>query len=234
MLYTTVPSFVVALAVLSSRADAEPYRRCVRRTLRRFAARRFPHYAVAAAGTRGDGVDRAETSGHRDAFLRRGLRLRRHAAGAARTGGGNGVEGLNFVGIQRRADELFRAYGAGDRSPQSTNWWPRAAWPVCSIPYGSSSAPCAFGGVMTGSGMLGALTAVFPKFVRRTFSAVASTQGAAIFFNLCTADQHPRSSFRAVCSGNSMPNGAGIPSAEPFGRGFGDGLFGVVLELVRA
>ena len=47
-----------------------------------------------------------------------------------------------------------------------------------------------FGGVMTGSGMLGALTAVFLKFVRRTFSAVASTVGAGIFFNLCTADQY--------------------------------------------
>ena len=47
-----------------------------------------------------------------------------------------------------------------------------------------------FGGVMTGSGMLGSLTAVFLKFVRRTFSAVASTLGAGIFFNLCTADQY--------------------------------------------
>ena len=47
-----------------------------------------------------------------------------------------------------------------------------------------------FGGVMTGSGMLGSLTAVFLKFVRRTFSAVASTVGAGIFFNLCTADQY--------------------------------------------
>lgn len=47
-----------------------------------------------------------------------------------------------------------------------------------------------FGGVMTGSGMLRALTAVFLRFVRRTFSAVASTVGAGIFFNLCTADQY--------------------------------------------
>ena len=47
-----------------------------------------------------------------------------------------------------------------------------------------------FGGVMTGSGMLGALTSVFLRFVRRAFSAVASTVGAGLFFNLCTADQY--------------------------------------------
>ncbi len=47
-----------------------------------------------------------------------------------------------------------------------------------------------FGGVMTGSGMLRSLTAIFLGFVRRTFSAVASTVGAGIFFNLCTADQY--------------------------------------------
>ena len=47
-----------------------------------------------------------------------------------------------------------------------------------------------FGGVMTGSGMLRALTAVFLRVVHRAFSAVASTVGAGIFFNLCTADQY--------------------------------------------
>lgn len=47
-----------------------------------------------------------------------------------------------------------------------------------------------FGGVMTGSGMLRALTEIFLRFVRRTVSAVASTVGAGIFFNLCTADQY--------------------------------------------
>ena len=47
-----------------------------------------------------------------------------------------------------------------------------------------------FGGVMTGSGMLRSLTAVFLRVVRRTFSAVASTVGAGLFFNLCTADQY--------------------------------------------
>ncbi len=47
-----------------------------------------------------------------------------------------------------------------------------------------------FGGVMTGSGMLRALTGIFLRLVRRTFSAVASTVGAGLFFNLCTADQY--------------------------------------------
>ena len=47
-----------------------------------------------------------------------------------------------------------------------------------------------FGGVMTGSGMLRSLTAIFLRFVRRAFSAVASTVGAGIFFNFCTADQY--------------------------------------------
>lgn len=47
-----------------------------------------------------------------------------------------------------------------------------------------------FGGVMTGSGMLRALTEIFLKIVRRTTSVVASTVGAGIFFNLCSADQY--------------------------------------------
>lgn len=47
-----------------------------------------------------------------------------------------------------------------------------------------------FGGVMTGSGMLHALTEIFLRCVRRTVPAVASTVGAGIFFNLCSADQY--------------------------------------------
>ena len=47
-----------------------------------------------------------------------------------------------------------------------------------------------FGGVMTGSGMLHALTALFLRVVRRTSAVVASTVGAGIFFNLCSADQY--------------------------------------------
>ncbi|MBR5850233.1 MAG: sodium:proton antiporter [Alistipes sp.] len=47
-----------------------------------------------------------------------------------------------------------------------------------------------FGGVMTGSGMLHALTQVFLGIVRRTTPIVASTVGAGLFFNLCSADQY--------------------------------------------
>ena len=47
-----------------------------------------------------------------------------------------------------------------------------------------------FGGIMTGSGMLQSLTALFLRLVRRTVSAVASTVGAGIFFNLCSSDQY--------------------------------------------
>lgn len=47
-----------------------------------------------------------------------------------------------------------------------------------------------FGGIMTGSGMLHALTDLFLRWVRRTVASVASTVGAGIFFNLCSADQY--------------------------------------------
>lgn len=47
-----------------------------------------------------------------------------------------------------------------------------------------------FGGVMTGSGMLNALTQLFLRYVRRTTSAVASTVGAGVLFNLTTSDQY--------------------------------------------
>ena len=47
-----------------------------------------------------------------------------------------------------------------------------------------------FGGIMTGSGMLRALTDLFLRWVRRTVASVASTVGAGLFFNLCSADQY--------------------------------------------
>lgn len=47
-----------------------------------------------------------------------------------------------------------------------------------------------FGGVMTGSGMLASITDIFLRLVRRASSAVASTVGAGVFFNVCTADQY--------------------------------------------
>ena len=47
-----------------------------------------------------------------------------------------------------------------------------------------------FGGVMSGSGMLSALTQLFAKFVYRTASVVASTLSTGIIANLLTADQY--------------------------------------------
>ena len=47
-----------------------------------------------------------------------------------------------------------------------------------------------FGGVMAGSGMLAAITHLFAKFVYRTASVVASTLGMGVFANLVTADQY--------------------------------------------
>ena len=47
-----------------------------------------------------------------------------------------------------------------------------------------------FGGVMTGSGMLSAITRLFAKFVYRTASVVASTLATGLFANLITADQY--------------------------------------------
>ena len=55
-----------------------------------------------------------------------------------------------------------------------------------------------FGGVMTGSGMLASITDIFLRFVRRASSAVASTVGAGLFFNICTADQY----ISIILSGN--------------------------------
>jgi NhaC family Na+:H+ antiporter len=47
-----------------------------------------------------------------------------------------------------------------------------------------------FGGVMSGSGMLGALTRLFMRFAKRTVSVVSSTIATGIFCNLTTADQY--------------------------------------------
>lgn len=55
-----------------------------------------------------------------------------------------------------------------------------------------------FGGVMTGSGMLAAITDIFLRLVHRASSAVASTVGAGLFFNICTADQY----ISIILSGN--------------------------------
>lgn len=47
-----------------------------------------------------------------------------------------------------------------------------------------------FGGVMSGSGMLTAITQLFAKFAYRTVSVVSSTLATGLFTNLLTADQY--------------------------------------------
>ena len=47
-----------------------------------------------------------------------------------------------------------------------------------------------FGGAMTASGMIGSLTSVFVRTIKRTVSLVASTVFAGISLNLITADQY--------------------------------------------
>ena len=47
-----------------------------------------------------------------------------------------------------------------------------------------------FGGAMTAGGMLESITQLFVRFTRRRTSMVASTVGSGLFFNLSTADQY--------------------------------------------
>lgn len=47
-----------------------------------------------------------------------------------------------------------------------------------------------FGGAMTASGMLGSITSVFIRFMKRTVGLVASTVVSGLFLNICTADQY--------------------------------------------
>ena len=47
-----------------------------------------------------------------------------------------------------------------------------------------------FGGVMTGSGMLNALTQLFARYVHRTLTVVTSTLATGLFCNIVTADQY--------------------------------------------
>lgn len=47
-----------------------------------------------------------------------------------------------------------------------------------------------FGGAMTASGMLGSITSVFLRFMKRTVGLVASTVASGLFLNICTADQY--------------------------------------------
>ena len=61
-----------------------------------------------------------------------------------------------------------------------------------------------FGGAMAASGMLGSITSVFLRFMKRTVGLVTSTVASGLFLNICTADQRIRK-----------------PSAEPYGRRLG-------------
>lgn len=47
-----------------------------------------------------------------------------------------------------------------------------------------------FGGAMAASGMLGSITSVFLRFMKRTVGLVASTVCSGLFLNICTADQY--------------------------------------------
>jgi len=47
-----------------------------------------------------------------------------------------------------------------------------------------------FGGAMAASGMLGSITSVFLRFMKRTVGLVASTVASGLFLNICTADQY--------------------------------------------
>lgn len=102
-----------------------------------------------------------------------------------------GVEGLNFMsGFKGVLMSCFGPTALETGSPQLDELVAtRGMAGMLNTVWLIICAMC-FGGVMTGSGMLGSLTAVFLKFVRHSFSAVASTVGAGIFFNLCTADQY--------------------------------------------
>lgn len=59
-----------------------------------------------------------------------------------------------------------------------------------------------FGGAMTASGMLGSITSVFVRFMRKTVSVVASTACSGIFLNLATADQY----ISIILTGNMFRN----------------------------
>jgi NhaC family Na+:H+ antiporter len=55
-----------------------------------------------------------------------------------------------------------------------------------------------FGGAMTASGMLTAITSVFVRLVRRTAGLVTATVASGVFLNVCTADQY----LSIILSGN--------------------------------
>ena len=59
-----------------------------------------------------------------------------------------------------------------------------------------------FGGAMTASGMLGSITSVFVRFMKRRTGMVASTVCSGIFLNITTADQY----ISIILTGNMFGN----------------------------
>ena len=147
-----------------------------------------------------------------------------------------GVEGLNFMsGFKGVLMSCFGPTALETGSPQLDELVAtRGMAGMLNTVWLIICAMC-FGGVMTGSGMLGALTAVFPEirpphlfgrgFDGRGRNLLQPLHGRPVYLD------HP---FGPSVPGTLCRTGAGIPSAEPLGRGFGDGLFGArAVELVR-
>lgn len=59
-----------------------------------------------------------------------------------------------------------------------------------------------FGGAMAASGMLGSITSIFLRFMKRTVGLVASTVASGLFLNICTADQY----ISIILTGNMFRN----------------------------
>ena len=59
-----------------------------------------------------------------------------------------------------------------------------------------------FGGAMAASGMLGSITSIFRRFMKRTVGLVASTVASGLFLNICTADQY----ISIILTGNMFKN----------------------------
>ena len=194
MLYTTVPSMIVALAVFAvagltldhaAAAHADLYAETLAATFRItpwlllvpvatgiLIARRLPAIitlftavvlaCVAMLVAQPAIVNEVAGVAEADFFSNfKGILVTCYGSTAVRTG-------------QAALDELVATRGMGGM--MNTVWLI-----LCAM---------VFGGIMTGSGMLHALTALFLRCVRRTVPAVASTVGAGIFFNLCSADQY--------------------------------------------
>ena len=238
MLYTTVPSFVVALAVFvvagltlshTGGAHAELYADSLRG-----AFRITPWLLLVPVAT---GVLIVRKLPAIVTLFCRGLRLRRHAAGAARTGGEGGRSrraGLH-VGIQRLADELFRAYGAGDRKPAARRTGGHARHGRHAQYRMAHHLRHVLRRRDDRQRHAGFADGRFPE-IRPThlFGRGFDAGGRNLLQPLHRRPVYLDHPFGPSVPGTLCRTGAGIPFAEPLGRGFGDGLFGArAVELVR-